>query len=147
GVGAFTLWTYATDVNGNVTTLGSKTITCDNANATLPFGTIDVPAQGATVTGTFFNFGWVLTPQPGTILSNGITVFIDGIPAGTATYGGNRTDIAAAFQGLNNTTGAGGSFLIDSTTLANGVHTIAWSVTDDQNRAQGIGSRYFTVAN
>ena len=31
--------------------------------------------------------------------------------------------------------------------LANGIHTIAWSVTDNQGRADGIGSRYFWVQN
>ncbi|HEX4595127.1 MAG TPA: hypothetical protein VH157_12670, partial [Bryobacteraceae bacterium] len=40
-----------------------------------------------------------------------------------------------------------GFFFIDTTTLANGVHTIAWSVSDSGGRADGIGSRYFTVLN
>ncbi|UCH98104.1 MAG: hypothetical protein JSV88_14975, partial [Candidatus Aminicenantes bacterium] len=29
----------------------------------------------------------------------------------------------------------------------NGVHTIAWSVTDDAGNTDGIGSRYFTIRN
>ena len=40
-----------------------------------------------------------------------------------------------------------GYFLLDTTSLANGIHTIAWSVTDDPDRADGIGSRYFWVQN
>ena len=31
--------------------------------------------------------------------------------------------------------------------LGNGVHTIAWGVTDNQGRVDGIGSRYFNVFN
>ena len=34
-----------------------------------------------------------------------------------------------------------------TTTLANGVHTIAWGVVDSAGHASGVGSRYFTVAN
>jgi hypothetical protein len=37
--------------------------------------------------------------------------------------------------------------VIDATALANGLHTLAWVVTDDQGRADGIGSRYFWVQN
>jgi hypothetical protein len=40
-----------------------------------------------------------------------------------------------------------GNAVFDSTTLANGVHTIAWIVTDNLGTASGIGSRYFTVSN
>ncbi len=42
--------------------------------------------------------------------------------------------------------GAIGVFNLDTTKLANGLHTIAWSVTDDQGRVDGIGSRFFTVS-
>ena len=53
---------WAQDVEGQVTLLGTRTITCDNAHATLPFGTIDTPGQGETVSGSaYVNFGWALT--------------------------------------------------------------------------------------
>jgi hypothetical protein len=48
---------------------------------------------------------------------------------------------------LANSNGAIGFFYIDTTTLANGVHTISWNVYDNQGRGDGIGSRYFTVLN
>src|SRR5205814_1666750 len=115
-----------------------------------PFGTIDTPAQGGTASGTFQNFGWVLTPSGASMSGSGITLFIDGIAQPQAcAYGANRTDIQSLFQGggYANIDGAGGSFVIDTTTLTNGVHTIFWIATDDQNHADGIGSRYFTVLN
>jgi hypothetical protein len=40
-----------------------------------------------------------------------------------------------------------GGFVLDTTTLSNGLHTIVWVVTDDKGATQGIGSRFFTVAN
>ena len=36
---------------------------------------------------------------------------------------------------------------MDTTALANGMHTIAWTVTDNQGSTEGIGSRYFRVSN
>ena len=46
-----------------------------------------------------------------------------------------------------NSSGPVGFLYIDTTKFANGVHTIAWSVTDNQGRADGIGSRYFNIQN
>jgi hypothetical protein len=40
-----------------------------------------------------------------------------------------------------------GFFHIDTTTLANGVHTISWNAYDNLGRGEGLGSRYFTVSN
>lgn len=150
GNGTFRLHAYATDVEGNTVLLGSRTITCDNANATRPFGSIDTPDQGGTVSGTnYVNFGWALTPQPNSIPTNGstITVFIDGVPIGHPVYNNARSDIATLFPGRANTNGAIGYLQFDTTRLANGVHTIAWGVADSAGNAEGIGSRYFTVLN
>jgi hypothetical protein len=82
--------------------LGSRTFTASNSTATRPFGTIDTPGQGETVSGVIVNFGWVLTPPPASIPIDGstITVFIDGIPVGQPFYNNSRADIAALFPGL-----------------------------------------------
>lgn len=150
GVGTFRLYAYVYDTLGNRTVLPTRTFACDNrTGASKPFGTIDTPAPGQIVSGTLFNFGWVLTPLPGKIPTNGATIvlYIDGVAHGTATYNGSRSDIATLFPGYNNTNGAVAVFSIDTTTLANGLHSMAWSVTDDLGRADGIGSRYFSVEN
>jgi hypothetical protein len=150
GNGSFTLHAFAVDADGSRTLLGSRSISCSNSSATKPFGTIDTPAQGQTVSGAASNvFGWALTPLPAAIPTNGSTiqVFVDGSPLGHPTYNLYRADIAALFPGYANTNGAVGLFVLDTTTLANGLHTIAWSVTDDQGRSDGIGSRYFWVQN
>ena len=150
GNGTFTLSVVAEDIEGRTTLLGSRTITVDNNSATAPFGTIDTPAQGAVVSGgTYVAFGWALTPLPKTIPFDGSTiqVFIDGAPIGTASYNHARADLVALFPGLNNSNGSVGYRLIDTTALADGVHTIAWQVVDDAGVVEGIGSRFFTVAN
>jgi hypothetical protein len=149
GNGTFTLYAYASDGDSQTTLLGSKTITCSNATATKPFGTIDTPGQGETVSGVVANFGWALTPQTATIPTDGstITVYVDGVPLGHPTYNLFRNDIATLFPGYNNSGGAVGLFALDTTTLTNGLHNIAWSVTDNQGRTDGIGSRFFWVQN
>ncbi|MDQ3539920.1 MAG: hypothetical protein M3440_04465, partial [Chloroflexota bacterium] len=150
GNGTFTLHAYATDVDGHTVLLGSRTITCTNASATKPFGAIDTPDQGGSVSGTTYtNFGWVLTPQPNAIPTDGSTilVYIDGVPVGRPTYNNFRADIATLFPGYANSGGAVGYYQFNTTTLANGVHTISWVVTDNAGNAEGIGSRYFTVLN
>jgi phosphodiesterase/alkaline phosphatase D-like protein len=151
GNGTFTLYAKAVDAEGHVTTLGSKTIFCDNANAVKPFGAIDTPTQGGDASGSaFVNFGWALTPLPNTIPTDGSTikVYIDGVPqSGNPVYNQFRSDIATLFPGYNNANGAVGYYFLNTFNWPNGVHTIAWSVTDDANNVDGIGSRYFNIIN
>lgn len=150
GNGTYTLHALATDDDGNTTSLGTKTIGVSNASSPKPFGTLDTPGQGQTVSGSgYMVWGWALTPQPDIIPVDGSTiwVFVDGVPLGHPVYNLYRVDLAAAFPGLRNTNGAAGYFVLNTTGLSNGLHTIAWSVTDSGGDAQGIGSRYFWVQN
>ena len=74
-------------------------------------------------------------------------VSIDSGPLQPVNYGDARPDIAGAFPGFSNGPGAGGAYYIDTSTLANGTHLIGWYVVDNCNRAEGIGSRFFSVLN
>jgi subtilisin family serine protease len=152
GNGVFTFYIYADDASGHSTLLGSRTITCTNSTATKPFGAIDTPGQGETVSGTVNNFGWVLSP--GTRRADPphggvVNVVVDGVPVGQPAGWTSRSDLTSLFpvsqySGVNNALAV---FTFDTTTLSNGVHTIAWGVTDDHGGSAGIGSRYFTVSN
>jgi hypothetical protein len=150
GNGTFTLYAIATDIEGNQETLGTKTIYCDNANAVKPFGAIDTPTQGGKAWGSsFINWGWVLTPQPNKIPTNGstINVYVDGVNLGHPTYNLYRSDIASLFPGYANSSGAVAYFYLDTTAYENGVHTLQWTATDNAGNIDGIGSRYFTIQN
>jgi predicted phosphodiesterase len=150
GNGIFTIIAAAEDTEGNKVTLGVKTITIDNANAIKPFGAIDTPSQGGAASGSsFINWGWVLTPIPNCIPTDGSTigVYVDGVYLGHPTYHIYRSDIAGLFPGYCNANGAVGYFYLDTTSYENGVHTIHWAATDDAGNSDGIGSRYFSVQN
>ncbi|MFC2157495.1 Ig-like domain-containing protein [Acidobacteriota bacterium] len=150
GNGAFTFTAVATDIEGNQTTLGSKTVISDTNNNVKPFGAIDTPTLGGEASGlSYRNQGWALTPQPNTIPTDGSTidVFIDGLRTGNPVYNQYRADIANLFPGYANSNGAAAYFDFDTTVYGNGIHTIQWAATDDAGNTDGIGSRYFTITN
>jgi hypothetical protein len=149
GNGTFTLYAYASDIEGHQTALGSKRITLANGSATKPFGTLDTPGQGEVIGGTSYtSFGWALSPRS-VIPADGSTidVYIDGVKMGHPTYNNNRADIAGAFPHYANSTGAIGYLTFDTSRLTNGVHTIGWVAADAAGNAEGLGSRFFTVFN
>ena len=153
GNGPFTLYAYATDKEGRVSLLGSKSIVGVNTTAVKPFGAIDTPQQGEAICGTsYVNFGWALTKQPKDVPadSSTISVFIDNVFAGRPGARAARGDITAAFSPTYNTSHAVGGYVFDTTHYANGVHSIFWVVTDTGTgggQTDGIGSRFFTIAN
>ncbi|MEO6349431.1 MAG: BACON domain-containing carbohydrate-binding protein [Candidatus Limnocylindrales bacterium] len=149
GNGTYKLHAYAFDEESNVTSIGSKTMVINNNAATKPFGSIDTPGIGGEASGP--NFGWALTPNVNGVATcripaSGVQVSIDSGPLQPVVYGTARTDVAGTFQGMSNSNAAGGHFIFDWSTLANGPHTIGWLVTDDCGRAEGIGSRFFNVS-
>jgi hypothetical protein len=150
GNGTFTFHAIATDIEGEQVTLGTKTVIIDNTNAVKPFGALDTPTQGGTASGSdFINWGWVLTPQPNRIPTDGstINVYVDGINLGHPTYNIYRSDIANLFPDYANSEGAVGYFYLDTCAYENGVHTIQWTATDSGGNSDGIGSRYFSINN
>jgi len=166
GNGPITFHVYAYDTHNNVAFLGSRSVTGTNASSTLPFGTLDTPGQGSTVSGTIMIFGWALARGANIIPTDGSTiqVLVDDMVVGRPTYnqcrgtsgahpapGTCNDDIATVFglsyRNIAEGSGAIGSFQLDTTTLTNGRHSVQWLVTDSAGNAQGIGSRYFYVQN
>lgn len=150
GNGTYTFHALATDCEGNRFTLGTKTITCSNADAVKPFGSIDIPVPGGTGSGkSFAHWGWVLTPSPNQIPIDGstINVWVDGVNLGHPIYNIYRGDIAGLFPGYFNSEGPAGYFYLNTTVYENGIHTIQWTAEDTAGNKDGIGSRYFFIQN
>jgi hypothetical protein len=149
GNGTYDFQAIATDSSGLRTQIGTRRVTAANGASSAPFGTIDTPGQGETVSGTIVNFGWALVAQPRVIPTNGSTidVYVDGVMVGHPVYNNARSDIAALFPGLANASGPVGYFMLDTTTLVNGLHTISWVIRDNTGQGAGVGSRFFRVQN
>lgn len=155
GDGTYTLRIYATDREGNRSLIGTRTIIGQNFGATRPFGAIDTPGQGETISGSYNNFGWVLVrgtnvfASPALSAAASVSVLIDSLVVGSPAGWTNRGDLtslfpAATYPGI---THALGVYTFDTSAYANGVHTIAWVVTASNGQADGIGSRYFNIVN
>jgi hypothetical protein len=152
GNGTFTFTAYAFDVDGRSASLGSKTITCNNNASVNPFGSIDTPAQGEVISGSYTSFGWVLSP--GTAKADGadggtVQAFVDGTNIGTPGGWGARPDLtalfpAAQYSGIDKALAVIG---LDSTAFSNGLHTYVWNVTDTAAHSGGIGSRFIGISN
>ncbi len=150
GNGSFRFHAVATGNAGKKKTLGIRTITVENGKSVKPFGTIDTPGDGETISGSnYLNWGWALTPLPNTIPTDGSTidVFVDGVNLGNPTYNIYREDIAGRFPDYSNSNGALGFLKIDTGTYANGSHHMWWIVTDNAGNSDGIGSRFFNILN
>ena len=138
GNGTFRLSVFAADPDGHNSFLGTTTITVANASAVTPFGAIDTPGQGEVVSGaSYANFGWVLSPAPALAYPpfGTVSVVVDGVfqsvPPGGWT---SRPDLTALFPALSypGITNALGVATLNTTTMTNGLHTIAWVVTDSR---------------
>jgi hypothetical protein len=148
GQGAFKLHAYVVDAEANIVSLGSKTITINNATSLKPFGAIDTPGQGETVSGMYNNFGWVIPSKGSTISQANVQVYIDNVFVGNPGGLSRRTDLDAAFGPLGfDTSQANRVLTIDTTQFSNGVHTIGWLVTDSSGQADGVGSRFIRIQN
>lgn len=85
--------------------------------------TLENPSlQSAALMGGTVVKGWALE-QSSAITS--VLTYVDGVLAGTATYGISRPDVCANFPGATGCPDVGWSFLLDTTKLADGSHSLA----------------------
>ena len=150
GNGTFVLHMRAFDLEGQSAELGFRAITAQNTGAQEPFGAIDTPGQGETVRGAVYaNYGWVLSgvrraDPPG---GGSVTVYVDGVAVGNPGGWTARPDLLNAFPGYPGVDTAMGVLGLNTYAFGNGLHTIAWVVTDNGGVTSGVGSRYFSIFN
>jgi hypothetical protein len=90
--------------------------------------------------------GTVGNPVPAGVFCDDDVANVFGNPMPQPTFT-TRTANVTRFRNLDAERAAIGSYVIDTSALGNGLHTIAWSVTDSAGRTEGIGSRFFNVLN
>ncbi|HEY1220545.1 MAG: Ig-like domain-containing protein [Bryobacteraceae bacterium] len=102
----------------------------------IPTVHIDLPAPGATVSGTVTVAGWAI--DNASVIGNaisGVQVLVDGLVLGYATYGANRPDVCAAYPGRAGCPNVGYSYSLNTATLTAGPHTITVTAADSASPA------------
>jgi len=113
------------------------------SDAFTPMGSLDVPAPGATISGTSASIeGWAFD----NVGMNSVEVYVDGILRGTATLGVSRPDVATAYPHMA-PDDSGWSYTLDTTALANGSHTIVAHMVDSHGNEGLQAPVAFTVNN
>jgi hypothetical protein len=110
--------------------------------------TMNVFIDGVAVSPVHYNQcrGSVGNPVPSTAYCDDDVANIFGNPAPRPVFT-RRESNPTRYRNLDQGRSVIGSYDIDLATLANGMHTIAWGVTDSAGRPEGIGSRFFIVLN
>jgi uncharacterized protein (TIGR03437 family) len=143
GNGTHTLQATATSTSGQRATT-SSTFTINNT-ASGP-GRVSIDAPGAVSNpylGVATFSGWALNDKTSV---KSVSVTVDGIPYGTATYNLPRPDVCKTYPGRAGCPNVGWSFTFDTTQLADGAHTVGIT----ENNADGTFATVsdpFTVAN
>jgi hypothetical protein len=104
--------------------------------------TIDSPALNGTLAGTVQAFGWAL--ESGDQIAS-VQILVDGILYGAANYGDSRPDVCALYSSPS-CANVGWHFFLDTTGLANGVHTFIVQATDTNGFRRTV-SNTFQVSN
>jgi len=110
-----------------------------------PWGELDFPAAGETLSGTAAVQGWAYPVDLGPNQIARVEILVDGVPAGIATYGISRPDISASWPGIPAEVAY--DFALDTTAFPNGPHTIHAAVTDTNGRTSRLNSRQVTFRN
>jgi cytochrome c peroxidase len=142
-------------VSGTIASFGWA-LTPDG-NALADAGDIDIASDGSTVT-LFIDGqpqstvafgqcrGTVQNPVTAGIYCDDDVASVFGWAAPQPAFS-TRTANPTRYRNLDAGRGAIGAVAIDTATLLDGLHSIAWSVTDSAGRTSGIGSRLFEVRN
>lgn len=143
--GAHTLEVRVYTSDGNVQSLGRRTININNSINQSPFGALDIPdGYGVyNVSGAFPVLGWAADTDG----IQRVEVLMDDLILQSAMYGDQRPDVGATFPDLAAAMFSGYVANIDSTRMQNGVHTLQVRAVDRNGVSALIGRRTVQVIN
>jgi uncharacterized protein (TIGR03437 family) len=121
----------------------SRQITVANQSRSGVLLFIDVPAVSSTVSGVTGIYGWAIS---GSSAIQNVTISVDGILKGTATYGGSRPDVCLVFPGEPGCPDVGWSYMLDTTLFTNGTHSLEVTGTNAAG-TRATASKVFSVSN
>jgi hypothetical protein len=106
-------------------------------------GDLEIGEGPVLVGGTVNIHGWALDIEPVTA----VRILIDGVFVANATYGFARPGVTMLYPSFPNSNLPGYQYLLDTTVLTNGEHTVGVEVQDNIGTRTFIGERRFTVFN
>src|SRR5262245_9240416 len=131
---------------------GPVEVNVDNSINQAPFGSMDLPAAGQSLSGSTGVLGWALDD----IDIAHIDFQLDGATwatavgrggVGNAIFGGTRPDVNAAVPDVPTSLQSGFFANLDTTQVVDGLHTISVRATDNQGLSREIGSVTVQVMN
>ena len=106
-----------------------------------PIGSVDVPAPNGQLSGSTNVAGWAFDD---TAVAK-VEVSVDGVTAGTATYGGSRPDVGNDWP--HAPTDIGYSFSLNTTAYSNSAHVISVRATDTSGNVAVFPDVPITIQN
>jgi hypothetical protein len=140
--GEHTITVRETGTDGNTTTLRAYTVTVSRSYQLLPIGCIDSPKADATVSGKVKVLGWALDKAG----VSKIEILVDSQVVGEAVYGDLRKDVMEIYPDYENDN-SGFHYILDTTLLSDGKHTITLRETDSNNNQNDLKSVEINVLN
>ncbi|MCP4896197.1 MAG: hypothetical protein GY906_04410 [bacterium] len=124
--------------------LGFRTVNVDNTINQVPFGELEMPGPSQPMNGVFPITGWSLD---GDGYIEDVEIMVDGLVVGHAVTGVHRPDIAHRFPSNPDAEDAGFVRMINTGTMANGIHILAVRLRDNDGATRIIGRRFVQVLN
>lgn len=142
--GTHELNVIATSSSGQSTT-ANVPLQIANLTAANPIRiTIDQPSpNGSAISGFAKISGWAIDDHAEI---SEVIVSVDGIAAGSASYGETRPDVCSVFPGRNGCPNVGWNLVLDTTLFGNGTHELAITAVSNTGQRATLG-RMFTVMN
>ncbi len=112
--------------------------------AARPFGSFGGRVGGGNAgAGALPLFGWALDDNG----IDAVDLFVDGAPAGRASYGRSRPEVTKKHPGFPDSTRPGWAFELDTTRYLNGMHTVSVKAKSRTGEVVSIGSKVFQFNN
>jgi len=150
-VGSHVVSASASGPSGTVLLTGSKSVNITQQGGGQEIGFVDFAGatNGSSTSviqgGTLLVRGWAADTATGAPVQT-VSVFIDGVFAGTATLGSARPDVAAA-NNRSDYTNSGWTFQMSTSSLSLASHSVTASASGSSGTATLAGNKSFTVTN
>jgi hypothetical protein len=111
------------------------------ADSASPVGTIELPVEGATLSGVATVAGWAFDNMS----VDRIDVLVDGLVVGAATRGQRRPDVVAEFPGAPPDSGY--RYALNTLAYSDGAHTLSANVYDPNGFVAALPERTVAIDN